>query len=908
MKKCFVLFVLLLLVAFSCTSGVSKVSFYVDDSLYFSISSRSINKDFSKVPTEPTKEGYNFVGWFVDENFLIPFDTSYYEKLEGDLDLKVYAKFEREIFFSLDGFILNNGFYEKNVSNATKSLDFKTLSSYESDINWCISRDQTFVNSFIDNVVSLSLGENYFFLVVNDSDLITSYSIKVYRNKLFSVSFLDATEGLYGIYLVEEGTLFNYDIPTYTPKLGYYFVNWDYDFSETISSDLTVRPILAYKFYEITYVLNGGVNDILNPTHYTFENHVLLKDAYKEGYLFAGWYLDVYLENASIETIECIGDVTLYAKFIPLNLEEIALDIISTIEEIGVNYTLEFSDGNKVIVTDKGIYNQNNNANNGSLIVGTNYDDIVFWSGIYTNIGITGENFSLFSLISVYEDYLKYASLGVDVLNPLTFNYSAFNSSFYVSDYFYIKNLKFNLLSLYNFEGVYLSIFDGNLKLSFIDDEKGLITIDITDIGTSVISYAIVFYDETSEEPLEYIGQRARDLKTLNEVNIELTGRSGIPAIGNVRILIVPIEFPNDRFTATELNNLNLVFNGTSVDTGFESVTSYYYKSSYGKLNYTFDIAPAFLAPKNSSQYHDNEDQALGRLALNAIDDDYDFSLYDNNDDGYIDSVIYVYSRSYSSGLWWAYCYYYYSGSYYYDSKRLFYYQWVSIDFMKDSISGYPGLKLDAETYIHETGHLMGLPDYYDYNDYQGPRGGVGGFDMMDYNAGDHGPFNKSIFGWIEPVVITSINSTYVLNNYEETGDAIILTKEWKNTFFDEYLIIMYYTPDGLYRAHKNLSYVPDYAGIVIYHIDGRLLSSANDWDVFQYDNSYTSHKLVKIVEVDKNNSIENGAFMSNSDYLRTGTFNNTIEKWYVSNQIINLQITINVISSSSVVLEINFY
>lgn len=41
--------------------------------------------------------------------------------------------------------------------------------------------------------------------------------------------------------------------------------------------------------YEITYNLNGGVNDPSNPTSYTFEDNISFKDATKTGYTFLGW-------------------------------------------------------------------------------------------------------------------------------------------------------------------------------------------------------------------------------------------------------------------------------------------------------------------------------------------------------------------------------------------------------------------------------------------------------------------------------------------------------------------------------------------------------------------------------------------------------------------------------------------
>lgn len=59
---------------------------------------------------------------------------------------------------------------------------------------------------------------------------------------------------------------------------------------------------------------------------------------------------------------------------------------------------------------------------------------------------------------------------------------------------------------------------------------------------------------------------------------------------------------------------------------------------------------------------------------------------------------------------------------------------------------------VNNETFVHELGHLMGFPDLYSYEgDYE--FGPLGGFDMMDYNVGDHGPLNKLLFGWLQPLL-----------------------------------------------------------------------------------------------------------------------------------------------------------
>lgn len=81
-------------------------------------------------------------------------------------------------------------------------------------------------------------------------------------------------------------------------KMGYTFDGW-YKSGEKIteisncSSHMSIDAKWHPTVYYITYDLDGGTNDEANPTSYTCEDDsIILKDAYKEGYVFIGWQED----------------------------------------------------------------------------------------------------------------------------------------------------------------------------------------------------------------------------------------------------------------------------------------------------------------------------------------------------------------------------------------------------------------------------------------------------------------------------------------------------------------------------------------------------------------------------------------------------------------------------------------
>lgn len=109
-------------------------------------------------------------------------------------------------------------------------------------------------------------------------------------------------------------------------KEGYKFLGWyltaDYE-GEKIDeiAEGSFGAITLYaKFLKgetIVYELNGGENDPDNPRVYFSDEETELFDATREGYVFAGWYLDAELSlNVSSIGQGTEGEITLYAGWI----------------------------------------------------------------------------------------------------------------------------------------------------------------------------------------------------------------------------------------------------------------------------------------------------------------------------------------------------------------------------------------------------------------------------------------------------------------------------------------------------------------------------------------------------------------------------------------------------------------
>ncbi len=395
------------------------------------------------------------------------------------------------------------------------------------------------------------------------------------------------------------------------------------------------------------------------------------------------------------------------------------------------------------------------------------------------------------------------------------------------------------------------------------------------------------------------------DKETLQDKLLAEDGAIGLPSKGDIHALVVPVQFVGDTITNTQMDNVRKAFNGTETDTGWESVKSYYEKSSYGNLKLTFDIQNVYQAKYSSSYYESYSstgssggqsypikgDTLILEEVLNYYQSRLDLTNYDTNNDDCIDAVYLLYSApvDYSpNSFYWAYVTWY-NGSTQYDGLDAFYYLFAGINFVdestsRDSGSGYnkiSGLNINADTYIHETGHLLGLDDYYDYNERSGSNEGLGSADMMDYNVGDHGVYSKTMLGWLSPTVVNE-TKTVTIQPSVSSASAILIPLNFDNSYFSEYLLVDLYSATGVNELHSKQAQTSDAVlyggasyGVRIYHVSSSIKNSySTDYKSFtDYNNSDTKYALIKLVEADGTKKFSNsGGSAAASDLWQAGS------------------------------------
>jgi M6 family metalloprotease-like protein len=370
----------------------------------------------------------------------------------------------------------------------------------------------------------------------------------------------------------------------------------------------------------------------------------------------------------------------------------------------------------------------------------------------------------------------------------------------------------------------------------------------------------------------ERLGREALSMRTTKNFSSRAVTRIaapppawvGMPTKGTVKILALLIAF-NDYPAVSPAATIEArLFGDGQGGPPFDSLRNYYRRSSYDQLEiqgnvlgwYTTAYARSTVAETDAGR------QSLIKEALNYYDQQgHDFSKYDNDGDGAIDYLCVFWTGPHGewSSFWWGYYTGFYDSAYRLDGKRLSQYSW------QWELRNYPSGGFSPTTIIHETGHALGVPDYYDYDDAVGPRGGVGGLDIMDGTLGDHNGFSKFLLDWISPTVVAAGPRTVELRASGLFGDALIfMPGAVAGKIFDEYFLVQ-----NRQRVGNDTGLFTGTDGLLVWHVDARLNGSG--WD-FLYDNSYTAHKLLRLMEADGLEEIETSAGPAGaSDYYKAG-------------------------------------
>ena len=197
------------------------------------------------------------------------------------------------------------------VSNATSTFSFINEIAIADSAKYTVSTDINGLNVIPTKTVSLSIGDNTFYILVENGKDLGLYTVVIRRRPMHSVSFnVNGGAGVSSQTIEED----HFAIEPTTERKGYTFDKWDYDFSKPIIKDTTITASWNIITYNVYYDLNvpsdsisQDVDNSMNVTTYTVEDAITFQTPSRKGYRFTGW--DKNIEKGTI------GDVTVTASW-----------------------------------------------------------------------------------------------------------------------------------------------------------------------------------------------------------------------------------------------------------------------------------------------------------------------------------------------------------------------------------------------------------------------------------------------------------------------------------------------------------------------------------------------------------------------------------------------------------------
>jgi immune inhibitor A len=360
----------------------------------------------------------------------------------------------------------------------------------------------------------------------------------------------------------------------------------------------------------------------------------------------------------------------------------------------------------------------------------------------------------------------------------------------------------------------------------------------------------------------------------------------------------IPVMMVNFSDTSTTYDPAD--FQSVLFGTGTNSMKDYYEEVSYG----VFSVSPGsagvkgwYTAAKTHAYYGDNNvsgyDKHPAELVIETVtaaDATVDFSQYDSDGDCYVDAVVIIHQGSgeEASGpatdIWshqWdlASAAYFGDGSGVYTTNDHAACGDIKIkDYVIQPEKLYSGIQT-VGVFVHEYGHVLGLPDLYDV-DYSSK--GIGYWGLMSSGAwgyvsrlGDRPvhmtAWSKYMLGWVDPVTVTTRLADETIDPSATHADVYRFFPD-NQAGSQEYYLIENRQRIGFDAGLRG-------AGLAIWHIDEGM-ASLNNLDNSQEcaapSDCSNTHYRVSLVQADGEWDLELNYNSGDSGDLFPGSTGNT--------------------------------
>lgn len=221
------------------------------------------------------------------------------------------------------------------------------------------------------------------------------------------------------------------------------------------------------------------------------------------------------------------------------------------------------------------------------------------------------------------------------------------------------------------------------------------------------------------------------------------------------------------------------------------SARQYFEDASFGQYNPQLDVVGPVTVSKASTYYGGNNSagsdkypEVMIKEACELVNDSVDYSLYDNDNDGYVDFVYVIYAGygeadGGGDNTIWPHAWYLYSAA---GRKCEVDGKIIDLYACGNEMDNYTKHHTGIGTFCHEFSHVLGLPDLYETTGY-GDHKTMGEWSILDYgpynNDGNTPPtysaYERFFMGWLTPRLITEPENI-TLAELNDSQEALLIS------------------------------------------------------------------------------------------------------------------------------------
>ena len=370
--------------------------------------------------------------------------------------------------------------------------------------------------------------------------------------------------------------------------------------------------------------------------------------------------------------------------------------------------------------------------------------------------------------------------------------------------------------------------------------------------------------------PFSQLDAKAQELRSAghNESSLPFMQRIGVTTKSQAKAtkhgLVILAQYKDVPFKHSREDFLNMLTKEGYDHNGATGSAMEYFNAQFGNsVDFSFEVSEIVTLPSNRKYYGENnnfgQDARPAEMIYDACrlaDQSIDFSLYDDDNDGYVDNVFVFFAGGDEAELWeeedliWSHAWYMESGgglTLELDGKSIDRYA-CTAELSYNALAG-------IGTFCHEYSHTFGLPDFYD-TDYD-ENGWAAGLwcwtSLMDggnmNNASNTPPFYNAIereFLDIADPILIERDGTYTLEPLHSSNKFYRINTETSGLY---YLIEC--------RRQSGWDKYINGSGMLIYKVD-KTPKRQRRWVIDNTVNAYADQQCADLVEADGRNDVFN--------------------------------------------------